>query len=275
MLTKERLIVYNWLYKTQNKQEQDKRMNVILDIEAFEEIHRGWKRLGYPFDSLVPSYATTLGSSADRPAALAELVGIILNGGVWYPSIKIQSINLAKDTPYETILVHRIQEGKRLLLPEIASKVREALIGTVEKGTARGAYQAFIGDNGIPWVLGGKTGTGDNRYDVYGSDGNLIKSRVTSRAATFVFIIGDRFFGTITAFVPGTEAERYDFTSSLPIHVLKILAPKLMPLIHEEGGDITEAKEVVKPLEDNRPGWHPQKSMVERQKRSHRAQDTL
>ena len=30
------------------------------------------KRLGYPFGSLVPSYATSLGSSADRPAALAK-----------------------------------------------------------------------------------------------------------------------------------------------------------------------------------------------------------
>jgi hypothetical protein len=50
-------------------------------MEAFVEIHTAWKRVGYPFGYLVPSFATAIGSSADRPAALAELVGIILNDG--------------------------------------------------------------------------------------------------------------------------------------------------------------------------------------------------
>jgi membrane peptidoglycan carboxypeptidase len=181
---------------------------------------------------------------------------------VWYPSVKIQSINFAKNTPYETLLDRRINGGKRLLSPELTSKVREALIGTVEKGTARSAYQAFIRDDGTLLALGGKTGTGDNHYNVYGPDGNLIKSWVTNRAATFVFIIGDRFFGTITAFVPGTEAEAYKFTSSLPVHVLKILAPKLMPLIDEEGEDITEIKEDVKSLEENQHKGRSYESMV-------------
>ena len=34
--------------------------------------------MGYPFASLTPSLATAIGSSGDRPAALAELMGIIL-----------------------------------------------------------------------------------------------------------------------------------------------------------------------------------------------------
>jgi len=70
---------------------------------AFKEIHKGWKKLGYPFDHLVPSYATAIGSSADRPAALAELMGII-NDGVQMPAIKISSFHFAKNTPYETDL---------------------------------------------------------------------------------------------------------------------------------------------------------------------------
>jgi hypothetical protein len=49
---------------------------------AFVEIHKAWQQLGYPFDSLVASLATAIGSSADRPQALAELVGIIQRGGV-------------------------------------------------------------------------------------------------------------------------------------------------------------------------------------------------
>jgi hypothetical protein len=81
--------------------------------------------------------------------------------------------------------------------------------------------------------VGGKTGTGDNRHDTYGRKGQLLESRVVNRAAVFVFFIGDRFFGTITAYVPGREAAAYGFTSSLPVQILKIMAPTLKPLIEE------------------------------------------
>jgi hypothetical protein len=52
---------------------------------------------------------------------------------------------------------------------------------------------------------------------------------VVSRAATFVFFLGDRFFGVVTAYVTGPEAARYQFTSALPVQVLKSLAPILTP----------------------------------------------
>ena len=81
----ERVAVYQWLFKTIHKNSQDIRIRGLLELEAFLEIHRSWKRLGYPFDSLVPSLATAIGSSADQPAALAELMGIILNDGVRVP----------------------------------------------------------------------------------------------------------------------------------------------------------------------------------------------
>jgi hypothetical protein len=79
--------------------------------------------------------------------------------------------------------------------------------------------------------VGGKTGTGDHRYEIYGPGGRLISSRVVNRTATFVFTIGDRFFGTITAFVSGPEAGNYTFTSSLPVQLLKVLAPKILPIV--------------------------------------------
>ena len=41
----------------------------------------------------------------------------------------------------------------------------------------------------------------------------------------------DRFYGTITAFVPGEKAANYGFTSGLPVQLLKQLAPVLMPLL--------------------------------------------
>jgi len=60
---------------------------------------------------------------------------------------------------------------------------------------------------------------------------HLIGSRVVDRTATFVFFLGDRFFGTITAYVPGSEAAEYHFTSALAVQLLKALAPQLEPLI--------------------------------------------
>jgi hypothetical protein len=46
-----------------------------------------------------------------------------------------------------------------------------------------------------------------------------------------VFYIGDRHFGTMTAFVPGQSAEAFKFTSALPVQVLKGMAPILMPYL--------------------------------------------
>ncbi len=91
----------------------------------------------------------------------------------------------------------------------------------VENGTARRVRGAFTGPDGSPLIMGGKTGTGDHRY----------ADRVMARTATFVFFIGDRFFGTITAHVAGPEAARYKFTSALPAQLLKSLAHIIQPLM--------------------------------------------
>jgi len=229
--TDQRQEVYVWLFKTRWKQAQDIRIRTLLEIGAFQEIHAAWKRLGYPFDSLVPSYATAIGSSADRPVSLAELVGIILNDGIRYPTLRIQQLHFAEKTPYETVLQYEKNAGERVLPSEIATVVRNTLLGVVEEGTAQRMRGAFLRPDKSYVAVGGKTGTGDNRRDIYGRGGKLIKSEVINRTATFVFFIGDRFFGTITVYVDGPEAARYEFTSSLPLQIMKILSPKLMPLI--------------------------------------------
>ncbi|MGZ4996195.1 MAG: hypothetical protein ACXV79_18730, partial [Methylobacter sp.] len=51
--------------------------------------------------------------------------------------------------------------------------------------------------------------------------------------ATFTFFLGDRFFGVITAYVAGPDAERYHFTSSLPVQIIKFLEPTLAPLVNK------------------------------------------
>jgi membrane peptidoglycan carboxypeptidase len=228
----ERQAVYSWLFSTHRKHAQDMRILGLLEGEGFLEIHRQWAQMGYPFNSLVPSYATSLGASADRPAALAEMMGILVNDGVRKPNTRIKSLHFAAGTPYETLLQYKAGKAERVLAPEVAQAVRGAIRLVVEDGTAKRVKQAFVRPDGSIIPVGGKTGTGDQRFDTYGAGGRLIESRVVNRSATFVFNIDERFFGTIIAYVPGAQAADYDFTSGLPVQLLKVMAPKLMPLIN-------------------------------------------
>ena len=175
----------------------------------------------------MPSYATAIGSSADRPAALAELAGILLNDGVLQPTQRIERLTFGEGTPYETRLAPVPEAGRRVIRSEVAAAVRGALRGVVEQGTARRAAGALRGPDGRPVPIAGKTGTGDNRFEVFGPGGRLVESRAVSRTATFVFMIGDDLYGVVTAHVAGPEAERYTFTSSLPVQIFRTLAPTL------------------------------------------------
>lgn len=223
----ERQSAYAWLFKTRRKGAQDQRIRTLVEQEAFEEIHRSWQRLGYPFASLTPSYATALGSSADRPAALAELVGILLADGVRKPVLRIGELRAAEATPFETHFVAAGGGGERVLPVEVAAAARRVLASVVEGGTARRLAGAFRSPQGGALTVGGKTGTGDHRFETYGRGGVLLSSRVVSRSGTFVFFLGERHFGTLTAYVKGPQAAEYRFTSALPSQVLKHLAPVL------------------------------------------------
>jgi hypothetical protein len=101
----------------------------------------------------------------------------------------------------------------------------------VEHGTARRVKGAFRLADKTEITVGGKTGTGDNRIEVFGQGGHLIRSKAVSRTATFAFYIGERWFGVITAYVPGQSAQNYNFTSALPVQILRNLAPELNPYI--------------------------------------------
>lgn len=232
----ERQTVYNWLFKTKNPYKQYKRLRTIIELEAFEDILHAWKNLGYPFDYLVPSYATAIGSSGDRPGALAELVGIIQNRGKNFPLTKIESLHFAKNTPYEILLTREPAVGKQVLKPEIAQIVKQAMTDVVEEGTARRLNDSLRSPDGTYIPIGGKTGTGDHRYKTFGRGGLLIGSVVMNRAAIFVFFIGDRYFGAVTAYVPGKQAEDYSFSSALPAQILKMMIPDIAPFINNPKG---------------------------------------
>jgi membrane peptidoglycan carboxypeptidase len=221
--------VYNWLFNG-SMSKQDVRIRILLEQDAFERILANWQLTGYPFARLVPSLGTAIGASGDRPDALASLMGIIMHDGVRVPTVAIEHLAFAANTPYATNL-SPIAKAERVMPVEVAQTVRRALMGVVADGTAsrlRGSYTAADGE---PLPVGGKTGTGDNRFDRFARGGGIISSRVVDRTATFVFFLGDRFFGTVTAYVPGSEAAHFDFSSALAVQLLKVLRPVLQPLI--------------------------------------------
>jgi membrane peptidoglycan carboxypeptidase len=222
-----RLSAYEWLFRTRHASAQDARIYSMREADAFKLLHRRWRRLGYPFDALVPSYATALGSSADRPAALAELMGILVNDGVRVGSVRIDALHFAAGTPFETRFTPRAPKGERVMDPDVAAVLRGALAEVVERGTARRLGTTLTLGDGSRLTFAGKTGTGDNRFETYSPGGTLVSSRAVSRAATFAFMIGERYFGTVTAYVMGEKASQYSFTSALPVQVLKVLSPVL------------------------------------------------
>ena len=102
----------------------------------------------------------------------------------------------------------------------------------VREGTGRRLAHGLALGDGRMLTVGGKTGTGDNRFESGGPAGR--RPLVLNRTATFVFVLGSRFFGAFTAYVPGQAATNYTFTSALTVELLRRLGPALAPLLQEE-----------------------------------------
>lgn len=54
--------------------------------------------------------------------------------------------------------------------------------------------------------------------------------RRQSQSATFAFVLGERYFGTMMVYVSEPCAAKYRFTSALPPQLLKVMLPALLPL---------------------------------------------
>lgn len=234
--TAQRQLASAWLLRTRNRAAQDLRLAIRIEQDAFTRMTPFWQELGFPFRSLVPSYATAIGSSADRPIALAELMGIILNDGWRQPTVDTRRLAFGEATPYQTVFEGTPQRGRLVMRPTIARLLRAVLSEVVERGTAIRIGHAFVDEHNMPLPIGGKTGSGDNRINAFTATGRLISSRPVNRTAGFVFYLDDRLIGVITATVVGPQARDYSFTSSLPLAVLKLLAPTLA----NAAGDISK-----------------------------------
>ena len=194
-----RKVASTWLFETRNRRAQDLRLRIRFEADAFARMTPYWQKLGFPFAHLVPSLATAIGSSSDRPAALAELMGIIVNDGLLRPTVRFEELRFAQNTPYHPVLEPKATQGVQVMPVEVARAIRGVLTGVVSEGTARRLSGAFVTADGKPIVAGGKTGSGDNRYKTFSRGGGLIAARPVNRTATFVFYIDDHYFGVITA----------------------------------------------------------------------------
>ena len=141
--------------------------------------------------------------------------------------LRVEKLRFGAGTPYETVFESTQQSGQRVMETEVARALRNALVGVVEDGTASRLAHVFARQDGSPIVVGGKTGSGDNRYETVGRGGDRMSSRAVSRTGTFAFYIGDRYFGVVTAYVAGPQAANYVFTSALPVTALKLLVSAL------------------------------------------------
>jgi membrane peptidoglycan carboxypeptidase len=221
-----RRVASAWLFRTRHRTAQDLRLRIQAERDAFDRMVPYWRKLGFPFEELVPSYATAIGSSSDRPVALAELMGIILNDGVRRPVVSINRIGFGLNTPYHSLYERKPEAGTRVMNEAVARSVRSVLVEAVDSGTGRRIAGAFMADD-RPIPAGGKTGSGDNRRKLVNRRAEVIDSEALNRTATFAFHIGDRYFGAVVAYVAGPAADRHAFTSALPVAVLRLLAPSI------------------------------------------------
>jgi hypothetical protein len=160
------------------------------------------------------------------------LAGIILNDGIRYSSVRVEQLRFGEATPFDTVLARCPSNGARVLPHDVVAVLQQELLGVVREDTGRRLAHGLALGDGRVLTVGGKTGTGDNRFQIAGPAGR--RPLVLNRTATFVFVLGSRFFGTSTAYVPGQAATSYTFTSSLTVELLRRLGPALRPLLRDE-----------------------------------------
>ena len=141
--------------------------------------------------------------------------GILLNDGIWQPTVRVEQLHFAADTPYETVLVAAAPAGgRRARARDRARRCARRWSTWSRRARRAGCAAPSATSDGVPIAIGAKTGTGDHRRKSFGPGGRLIESQVVSRTATVVFFIGDRLFGNITVYVAGRRCSR------LPLHEL-------------------------------------------------------
>ena len=207
--------IYGWLYKDTGTSKARTRVSAsLLEEDAFDQILQDWRKQGYPFDHLVPSLATAQSASIGRPPglALAELMGVILNNGVEAADGRRSSV--LHFAPRHALSDRYVAGPRSAQAGDRPGDRQHGASRADRRGDAQGTgtriRNAFLDcEKGAPLAVGGKTGTGDNRYDrcFYGPGGQLISSRVVDRTGTAsCSSSASASSAPVTAYVAGAEA---------------------------------------------------------------------
>jgi hypothetical protein len=97
---------------------------------------------GLPLRQRRASLGSAIGSSGDRPAALAELVGILLNDGVRPPTVLMEDLHFAVGTPYEVSLQRMPAAGDPAVYAAAPRAARARPAGS-RTGVGTGAGNTF------------------------------------------------------------------------------------------------------------------------------------
>ena len=170
--------------------------------------------------------------SRGRVLANAAVIGHLGNGTFVSGLLQASFIGRSRTRRFGFLVISEETEGFKWV------PIRQSSIGSsfgtrtttgmdMDDGIRGRVAGAFVSPDGKPIQVGGKTGSGDNRFKSFGRGGGVISSRAVNRTATFVFYIVDRYYGALSASVLGKEAEHFRFTSALPVAILKLLAPAL------------------------------------------------
>ena len=227
-------VFYSWLLERDSKRSQNNKIYTMLEEDAFEPIKAHWQRMGWPFDDMIPSLSTALGASADRPEAIAKMMGILARDGKSYPVRRVDAVNIGVDTPYEVRLKQGPLEPTQAIRPEVARAARNAIKQVVRAGTAVRIKE--LTEQPLFAELAGKTGTGDHKKKSTTRYRTVVGEAV-SRTGVFAFTYDDRYFGIMTVYVDGKQAADYEFTSAMAASVFKQMAPVLSDLASQKRVD--------------------------------------
>jgi membrane peptidoglycan carboxypeptidase len=154
--------------------------------------------------------------TSDQPPtqpAHADLMGVIVNEGWRIPPVLFDRLRFGAGTPYETTLKLDRRPAEQVMPPEDAAALARAMVAELGQGEGRRLRTVFD-----PLPAGGQA------------------TRDGPRSATFVFFIGERHHGNLTAHIAGgSGADDVRFGAELPAQVLHHLAPLLRPALMHGG----------------------------------------
>lgn len=206
---------------------QNRAITIMMDRDAWGEIEGFWHKIGYPKEyHLVPSLASVIGVSGNKPEALSKFTSIILHGGENVRITPFTDIHFGTgaDNPHELHARPGLPAGPRILHPEVAEHLIKMARGGVEneQGTSRRLFGVFKNQDGSPAVTFGKTGTA--------ADSSTGKFRGA------FWMGGTAQCYAITIGVYKDNARPTDkYTSALASQILKALAPEIQPMLDRAG----------------------------------------